>query len=136
VTLSSFQKELARTAVVQNALAQMLSDQNAAQDDPRMALLLGLRARTQALSGRQALADGDLELARQAMIDVYSTLNRGRDVAEGSLAQTLADAHAAIETVGNPADDPERAAASLDEFISILAPLLEEAQALTAGSTS
>ena len=64
VTLSTYQKELAHTANVQNALVQQLVAEGVAQDDPRMALVFGLRARTQALSGRQALAEGDLNLAR------------------------------------------------------------------------
>jgi hypothetical protein len=136
VTLSSFQKELAHTANVQNALVQQLVAEGVAQDDPRMALVFGLRARTQALSCRQALAEGDLNLAREAMTEVYATVNRGRDLADGSVAQVLADAHAVIETLGDPSDDPERAATLLDEFIAALAPLLAEATAMTPTTTA
>ena len=136
ITLSNYQTELAHTAKVWTALAQQLTEEGAAQDDPRMALIFGLRARTQALSGRQALAEGDLTLAQQAMIDVYATINRGRDVAEGSVAQRLAEAHAVIETLGDPSDDPQRAATLLDAFIAALAPLLDEAEAMTATTTA
>ena len=136
ITLSNYQTELAHTAKVWTALAQQLTDEGAAQDDPRMALIFGLRARTQALSGRQALAEGDLTLAQQAMIDVYATINRGRDVAEGSVAQRLTEAHAVIETLGDPSDDPQRAATLLDAFIAALAPLLDEAEAMTATTTA
>ncbi len=138
VTLSSFQKELANTAKVENALIRQLTAENAAQDDPRMGLVLGLRARMQALSCRQALAEGDLPMARQAMTDVYATTNRGRALAQGEVAQVLAEAHAAIATLGDPSDDPERAAALLDDFIRTLAPLLEVAagMATTGPATS
>jgi hypothetical protein len=136
ITLSTYQKELARTENVQNALIQQLTDEGVAQDDPRMALVFGLRARMQALSGSQALAEGDLNLARQAMTDVYATVNRGRNIADGSVAQVLADAHAVIETLGDPSDDPELAATLLDEFIAALAPLLDEAESMSASTTA
>jgi len=125
VALSDYQKELAHTASVQNDLAQQLVANDVATDDPSMALILGLRARVQALTCAQALSDGDLDLARQAMVDVYSTINRGRSMAEAPVAEVLADAYATIETLGDPSDDPQRAAGLLDDFIAALAPLLD-----------
>jgi len=128
--LSDWDRELAETAQVQNRLATYLTEQGAAQDDPRMAVIFGLRARTQAITGRQALDQGDLGLADMAMKDVYLTLNLGRNLAEGSVSQILEDAYATIATLGVPSDKPEEAAASLDKFIAALRPLLDEAKAL------
>lgn len=135
MTLSPYDRELADTAAVQNDLARHLTEQDVAQNDPRVAVIFGLRARVQALSCRKALAEGDLDLARQAMREVYSTLNRGRAVAEGSVADMLAEAHAVIETLGDPSGDPESAAELLDEFIDTLEPLLDQAEEMAADST-
>ncbi len=128
--LSDWDRQLAETAQVQNELAAYLSKQGAAQDDPRLAVIYGLRARVQAITGRQALEQGDLELADTAMREVYPTLNLGRNVAEGSVSQTLEDAHTIIATLGAPSDKPDEAATLLDQFIAQLAPLLDEARAL------
>jgi hypothetical protein len=129
--LSDWDRELAETAKVQNQLATYLADQGAAEDDPRLAVVFGLRARTQAITGRQALSQGDLDLADMAMKDVYPTLNRGRNIADGEVSQILEDAYATIAALGVPSDRPQEAAASLDEFIAGLQPLLDQAKALT-----
>jgi hypothetical protein len=128
--LSDWDRELAETAQVQNRLAAYLTEQGAAEDDPRVAVIFGLRARAQAITGRQALDQGDLGLADMAMKDVYPTLNLGRNRAEGSVSQILEDAYATVATLGAPSDKPEEAAASLDKLIAALRPLLEEAKAL------
>ena len=132
--LSDWDRQLAETAQVQNRLAAYLTEQGVAQDDPRLAVIYGLRARTQAITGRQALDQGDLELADMAMKEVYPTLNLGRNLAEGSVAQTLEDAHAIIATLGAPSDKPDKAAILLEQFIAQLAPLLDEARALVPAS--
>ena len=134
--LSAYDKELAKTARVQHELAVYLSEQQVSQGDPRMGIIYGLRVRVQALTCRQALDKGDLTLADIAMKDVYSTLNLGRNVATGATAKVLADARAIIDTLGTPSDAPEQAAALLDRFISQLAPLLDEATAITPSTTS
>jgi hypothetical protein len=134
--MSDYDKELAKTATIQHNLALYLSDQQASQTDPRMGLFYGLRARTQALTCRKALSTGDLALADSAMRDVYSTLNIGRDVATGTVAQTLADARAIVAALGAPSDGPDRAATLLDQFIAQLAPLLAEATAITPTTTT
>jgi hypothetical protein len=128
--LTDWDIQLAETAQVENQLAAYLTEQGAAQDDPRLAIIYGLRARVQAITGRQALDKGDLELADTAMRDVYSTLNLGRNAAEGSVSQTLEDAYAIIATLGIPSDKPEEASTLLDQFIAGLSPLLDEAKAL------
>lgn len=128
--LSDWDRELSETAQVQNQLAIYLTEQGAARDDPRLAVIFGLRARTQAITGLQALNGGDLELADMAMKDVYPTLNLGRNLAEGSVSQTLENASAAIATLGVPSDKPEEAVASLEKLIAALRPLLDEARAL------
>jgi len=134
--MTEYDRELAKTATIQNQLAVYLRDQQASQDDPRMGIIYGLRARTQALSGRKAVDAGDLALADTAMKDVYSTLNRGSNVATGTAAQTLADARAIIATLGAPSDNPDEAATRLDQFIARLTPLLDEATAIVPTTTS
>ena len=128
--LTDWDRQLAETAQVQNQLAAYLTEQGAGQDDPRLAIIYGLRARVQAITGRQALEKGDLELADTAMRDVYPPLNLARNAAEGSVSQTLEDAYTIIATLGIPSDKPEEAATLLDQFIAGLSPLLDEAKAL------
>jgi hypothetical protein len=131
LTLSPHDKELAKTARMQNALAIALAEEDVATDDPRMAVMFGLRARVQALSCRKALADGNLESARTAMTNIYATVNLGRNVAQNDVAKILTDAHGAIATLGDPSHDPKAAETVLGKFIDILAPLLDEAAKLT-----
>ena len=135
-TLSEYDRELAKTAKVQLKLATYLSEQQAPQDDPRMAIIYGLRARTQALTCRKALSTNDLALADTAMRDIYATLNLSRAVAAGPATQVLTDAREIVATVGAPSDNPDQAAALLDQFIAALAPLLDEATAITPTTTS
>jgi hypothetical protein len=135
-TLSDYDRELAKTAKIQQQLMAYLEGQQVSEDDPRLAVIFGLRARTQALTCRKALDQGDLELADSAMKDVYSTINLGRNVATDAVAQILADARATIETLGAPSDKPDEAAALLDQFIAQLAPLLAQATALIPTTTS
>jgi len=134
--LSDYDRELAKTATIQHQLAVYLDEQQVSQGDPRMGIIYGLRVRVQALTCRQALDKGDLALADTAMKDVYSTLNLGRNVATGTTAAALADARAIIDTLGAPSDAPGQAAVLLDRFIAQLAPLLDEATAITPSTTS
>jgi hypothetical protein len=136
VTLNQFDKELADTANVENKLAQYLSAQEMADNDPRLAIIYGLRARVQALSCRKALDSKDTTVADSAMLDVYSTINLGRKVATGSVATTLEAAYATIKTLGHPSDAPEKATQLLDTFINQLKPLIDDAKAITAATTS
>lgn len=131
LTLSPHDKELAKTARVQHALAIALAEEDVAADDPRMAVMFGLRARVQALSCRKALADGNLESARAAMTNIYATVNLGRNVARDDVAKILTEAHGAIATLGDPSHDPKTAETVLGEFVGILTPLLDEAAKLT-----
>jgi hypothetical protein len=135
-TLSEYDRELAKTAKIQQPLLAYLEEQQVSEDDPRLAVIFGLRARIQALTCRKALDQGDLEVADSAMKDVYSTINLGRNVATDTVAQILADARATIETLGAPSDRPDEAATLLDRFIAQLAPLLAEATALIPTTTS
>jgi hypothetical protein len=134
--LSDYDRELAKTATIQHQLAVYLDEQQVSQGDPRIALIYGLRARVQALTCRNALDKGDLALADLAMKDVYSTLNLGGNVATGTTATILADARAIIDTLGAPSDAPGQAAVLIDRFIAQLAPLLDEATAITPSTTS
>jgi len=136
LTLSEFDKELAKTATVQHQLAVFLTDSGADQDDPRMGIFYGLKARVQALSCRKALDGGDLEMADSAMQDVYYSLNLGTDIATGTVAQTLAGARAIVATLGKPSDEPDNATVLLDQFIAALAALLDEATAMIPATTS
>ena len=136
VTMSAYDRELAKTVNIQHRLSVYLTNQSAPPDDPRMGLVYGLKARVQALTCRNALAKGELELADYAMKDVYLSLNLGRDLATGVTAQTLAEARSIVETLGVPSDRPQEAADLLDQFIARLAPLLQEAEALMPTTSS
>lgn len=134
--LSEWDRQLRDNAKIQHALAVYLTDLGADETDPQMALYYGLQARTRALTCRKALAQDDLELADTAMLDVYHALNLARNVAAGSLAEILADAHAVVETLGTPSDAPAEAAPILDRFLEATAPLVEEANALLSSTSS
>jgi hypothetical protein len=134
VTLGQFDKQLADNAKVVNGLIQYLGE-SVADSDPRLGVLYGLRARTQALSCRKALDSGDTAVADGAMKEIYFTLNLGRKVATGSVATTLEGAYTTVKTLGNPSDAPDTAKQLLDTFIGQLQPLLDEAKTIVAGST-
>lgn len=137
VTLSQYDRELAKTATAQRDLSAYLSEHGAADNDPRYGLVYGLRVRSQAITGRQALANNNLSLADVAIKDIRQTLNLGIGVATGTTAQILAEAKATAAKVGAPSDAPEQAAILFDQIISQLAPLLDEAAATvpTTGTT-
>jgi hypothetical protein len=136
VQLTEWDKEIKKTAAAQHELTKVLLDENAPNDDPRMGIIYGLSARTQAIACRQAIDKNDLELADTAMLEVYHTLNLGRGVATGTTAQTLADARAIIDALGKPSSAPEEAATLLDEFIAALTPLVDEAVAALPSTTT
>jgi hypothetical protein len=136
VTLNSYDKELANTAKVENSLARYLAEQNVADSDPRMAIIYGLRARVQTLSCRKALESGDMAVADSAMRDVYSTLNLGKSIATGAVAQTLAEAYATVKSLGIPSESPDKAKQLLDTCGEQLKALLAEAQGVMSGTTT
>lgn len=133
-TLSEYDKDFAQTSRIQRDLSARLRNEGAGDDDPRLAVIYGLRARAQALTGMEAIRQGNLELADLAMRDVYRTLNLGRAIAEGTPAQILEASAAAVEDLGIPSQAPERAANMLDEFVSRLAPMLDEATSLVSSA--
>jgi hypothetical protein len=136
VTLDQYDKELAKTATVVNALSQFLGQQNVTDGDPRLGLLYGLRARVQALSCRKALETGDYPSADSAMKEIRSTLNLGKSVATGTVAQTLADASATAKTLGIPSEAPDQAKQLLDTFVGQLEPFIDQAQTMIGGTTT
>lgn len=127
--LSEWDREIARTAEVQRDLGALLTERGGKKDDPLLGLYYGLQARIHALSARKALAENNMELADTAMLEVYYSMNLGRNVATSDIAQTLARARTIIDAVGAPSEAPERAAKLLEEFIAALAPLLEQTRA-------
>gem|GEM_PF-1271926 len=140
--MTEWDRLLRDNSKVQHELAIYLS-QGVEDDDPLMGLYRGLQARTRALTCRKALAERDLDLADAAMLEVYYAMNLGRDVAQGSTGETLADAYGIIETLGSPSRAPgspsrapDESAALLDRFIESLAPLLDEATGLLASTTT
>ena len=136
VTLNQFDNVLADTANVESKLAQYLTSQAIPETDPRVALIYGLRARIQALSCRKALDLGDTTSADSAMKDVYSMINLGRGLAKDSVAATLESAYTTIKTLGNPSGAPDQAKQLLGTFISQLKPLMDDANAITAATTT
>jgi hypothetical protein len=136
VTLASYEKDLATTAKLVNQLAKFLDEQSVSENDPRLGLLYGLRTRVQALSCRKALEKDDTASADSAMREVHYTLNLGKAVATGTVAQTLAEAYDTAQTVGAPSDSPDEATQVLITLISQLEPLMTEAQTMLAGTTT
>ena len=134
--LSNWDIELKKTSLVQHDLATYLTQTGAPDDDPQRALFYGLKARIQALSCLKALEADDMEMADGAMLEVYYALNRAKTTATGTFAQTLADARAIVDTVGAPSDSPEEAHGLLDEFVTALAPLLDQVEAVLPSTTT
>jgi hypothetical protein len=125
--MTEWDLKLEDSANAQHLLALRLEETGVPEDDPQRAVLYGLKARINALSCLTALDRGYTEVADIAMREVYSAMNIGRTLATGSIAQTLADARAIVDTLGAPSDRPEEAAALLEEFVEALAPLVEQA---------
>jgi hypothetical protein len=136
LTATEFDKELAKTANTQRALTEYLAEQQAADQDPRFAIIYGLRARSQAITGRQAIDKGDLTLADTAMKDVYSTLNLARGLATGEAKDILTAAYETVQDLGHPSDAPDNAAIALERFIDKLEPLIDEANAIIPATTT
>jgi len=134
--LSEWDRQLRDNAKVQHEFALYLNGIDAADDDPVMALYYGLQARTHALTCRKALAEDDLELADAAMLEVYYSLNRGRNLAQGPVADTLAAAYATVETLGAPSNDPKNAATVLDRFLEASLPLVDQVTATLSSTTT
>ena len=134
--MSEWDKQIKKVAAAQHELTQVLLDEDAADDDPRMAIVYGLRACTQAIACRQALDKADLDLADTAMLEVYYSLNLARTVATGTVAETVEGARAIVETLGSPSGAPEQAAALLEQFTAALAPLVDEARAIVSSTTT
>jgi hypothetical protein len=130
------ERELVKTYEAQHKLADYLTEQKAADDDPRMGVLYGLRARTQALSCLDALDSGFLEVADSAMLNVFETITQAQAVATGTVAQTLADARAFIASLGAPSYSPGVTVTLLDQFVAELAPLLDEATVVLSAPTT
>jgi len=124
--LSEWDRQLRDNAKLQHQFALYLGDIGAADDDPLMALYHGLQARTHALTCRKALAEDNLELADAAMLEVYYALNRGRNLAQGPVADALAGTYAIVETLGAPSKDAKNAAAVLDRFLEASAKLVDQ----------
>ena len=134
--LSDWDRELARTAKIQRDVAAFIAERGNKKDDPLLGLYYGLQARTRALTARKALAESNLDLADIAMLDVYRSLNLARNVATGETADTVAKARTIVETLGAPSDKPQQAAASLEEFIAALSPLLDQASAVLSSTST
>ena len=145
--MTEWEEALRDTSNAQHLLAMALEERAVPSDDPRRAILYGLKARVNALSCRNALEKSSLappdaekttqlEVADVAMKEVYAALNRGRAIAADSMSKTLADAYAIVEKLGAPSSRPEEAKTMLEEFLATLAPLVEEAIGQAAAPTT
>jgi hypothetical protein len=134
--LTQWQKELAKTSQIENQLVSALLAEQAPDNDPRRGIVAGLKARDLAISCRQALQDNDLQTADSTMLQLYHTLNMSREVATGTVAQTIESARTIIDSIGAPSDAPDKAAPLLEQFITATAPLLDAATAATPSTTT
>ncbi len=117
----------------------MLRAENAPDNDPRRAIIYGLHARAQALGCLQMLDKGDsgaLDTADGVMLDIYHLLNLARDVATGTVADTLATARAIADKIGAPSGHVDEAKDLLEQFVKASAPLVDEATALISSTTT
>jgi len=134
--ITEWDRKLKEVAILQNRLTNVLLEEEAGKDDPRMGIIHGLRACTQAIACREALDQHNLDLADTAMQEVRYALNLARDVATGTAGETIAAARATIETLGRPSAAPDEAATMLDDFLATLVPLVDEARALVPVDTT
>jgi tetratricopeptide (TPR) repeat protein len=126
VALSDLDKELARTAKAQNALAKTFEDIETPDDDPWFGISYALHARSQAIGCLQMLKKGDqasLDIADGVMLDVYHELNFARGLATGTAAETIAAARVIADKIGAPSDRVDEAISLLDQFVKALLPL-------------
>ena len=128
--LTEWDRKLNRVAVLQNELANVLSEEGVDQNDPRMGVFQGLRALTHAIACRGFLDKGNLEMADTAVQEMRYALNRAGNVATGPAAQVVADGRAIVQTLSKPSTMPEEAVTLLDEFMEAMIPLVDEAEAL------
>ncbi|MCE5252709.1 MAG: hypothetical protein LLG45_00610 [Actinomycetia bacterium] len=133
--MSETDRALGDASALQHAYAVYLNGAGATDDDPRLAVFYGLRARTQALSCLSALEKEQMDVADFAMREVYRAMNQAEALATGATAQVLAEARATIATLGSPSDAPDRAAELLKGFLEALTPLLDEVT-MTLSSTT
>jgi hypothetical protein len=132
----AYDQPLTTTALAVRDLSAFLQSQNVSENDPRIGLLYGLRAREQAITARKALSQKVTSIADSAMQDVYSTVSRGKSLATGTVLATLEQAYKTIEDLGQPSAAPEESASLLDKFIAELDPLIAQANALVSSSTT
>jgi hypothetical protein len=118
-------------------LAKKLEAEGFTETDPRAALLLGLRARTQVASSRKFIGDKDLQNADVAYREARSYLARAAVYADAETAAALkaaADRFAALPSP--PSQDTAGVAAALDLAISDLAGLVGMAEKETGVSAT
>ena len=125
----AYTEQIKVTANAARALATKLDTDGFKESDPRAALLLGLHARTQAVSARKFINDKDLQNADSAYRELRSLLARAAVYADAETAaavKTAADRFTALPSP--PSQDAVGVAAALDLAINDLAGLVSMAE--------
>ena len=133
----AYTEQIKVTANAARELAKKLETEGFKESDPRAALLLGLHARTQAVSSRKFINDRDLQNADAAYREVRSLLARAAVYADAETAAAVkaaADRFAALPSP--PSQDADEVAAALDLAIEDLAGLVGMAEKETGISST
>ena len=133
----TYTEQIKVTANAARELAKKLETEGFKESDPRAALLLGLHARTQAVSSRKFINDKDLQNADLAYREVRSLLTRAAVYADAETAVALKAAADRFATLPSPpSQDAAGVAAALDLAIDDLATLVGMAEEETGISST
>jgi len=120
----AYMADIKETLVASNAIAAELEASQASEDDPRVAIIYGLRARGQAINALKAMHESQTPLADDSYAEMLKLLNRARLVEEGEEAAVLAQARSLLEGVAPPSVGDTETPEVLREVAGILAALI------------
>lgn len=120
-----YMRELKETVTAAARLGEELEASGAPSDDPRGAIVYGIRARGQAITTLKALSEKNMEMADAATKEMRSLLARGKNLNEDSTPEAVKKAVTHTEELGIPSQDPDQARPVLKQIVEDLEPLME-----------
>jgi len=120
-----YMEELKVTVRAAARLGEELEASGAQPDDPRSAIVFGVRARGQAITTLKALSEKDMEMADAAALEMRSLLARANNLGKSSTPDAVKEAAVHVEKLGIPSADPEKARPVLEQMVKDLKPLLD-----------
>jgi hypothetical protein len=115
---------LKESLAASNTIAAELESSNAPEDDPRVAVIYGLRARGQAVTALKAIHEKQPALADDSFAQLITLLNRATLMETGEPAEILARARKLVEGIEPPSYENAATPAALRRIVDELAPLL------------